>query len=102
MQQVAGLSQMTGEFMQVKPLVIDLGWGNLKSALMKVADAGKRKALLDQYVAMFRNVEADAYKEAQTALKALGDSASTAVAADEKPTVKELVDEQMVKLARAV
>jgi hypothetical protein len=101
-QQVAGLSQMTGEFMQVKPLVIDLGWGNLKSALMKVTAPAKRKALLDQYVAMFRSVEAGAYKEARTSLKALGDSASTAVAAGEKPAVKELVDEQMVKLARAV
>ena len=61
---------MTGEFMHVKPLVIDLGWGNLKSALLKVADATKRKALLDQYVAMFRKVEAGGYKEAQAALKA--------------------------------
>jgi hypothetical protein len=29
-QQVAGLSQLAGEFMRVKPLVIDLGWGTLK------------------------------------------------------------------------
>jgi hypothetical protein len=101
-QQVAGLSQMTGEFMHVKPLVIDLGWGNLKSALMKVADAAKREALLDQYVAMFRKMEAGVYKEAQTALKALGDSASTAVSAAEQPAVKKLVDDQMVKLAKAV
>src|ERR1700736_2130533 len=28
-QQVAGLSQLAGEFMRVKPLVIDLGWGTL-------------------------------------------------------------------------
>ena len=33
-QQVAGLSQLAGEFMLVKPLVIDLGWGTLKSALV--------------------------------------------------------------------
>src|SRR5215467_11498579 len=101
-QQVAGLSQMTGEFMHVKPLVIDLGWGNLKSALLRGADAAKRKALLDQYVAMFRRMEAGAYQEAQDALKALGDSASTVVAAAEQPAVKKLVDEQMVKLAKAV
>jgi hypothetical protein len=101
-QQVAGLSQLTGEFMQVKPLVIDLGWGNLKSTLMKVVDAAKRKALLDQYVAMFRNVEAGAYKEAQGALKALGESASIAVAAAEQPGVNELVEQQMVKLSKAV
>src|SRR5438552_18585373 len=30
-QHVAGLSQLAGEFMLVKPIVIDLGWGNLKS-----------------------------------------------------------------------
>jgi hypothetical protein len=100
-QQVAGLSQMTGEFMHVRPVVIDLGWGNLKSVLTKVADT-KRQALLGQYVAVFRNVEAGAYKEAQGALKALGDSAYTAVAAAEQPAVKELVDQQMVKLANAV
>ena len=51
---------------------------------------------------MFRNVEAGAYKEAQGSLKALGDSASAALAAAEQPAVKELVDEQMVKLAKAV
>ena len=39
-QQVAGLSQLTGELMLVKPVVIDLGWGNLKSALVKLPDSG--------------------------------------------------------------
>ena len=39
MQQVAGLSQIAGEFMLVKPLVIDLGWGTLKSALANLKDA---------------------------------------------------------------
>ena len=34
-QQVAGLTQMTGEFMRVKPIVIDLGWGDLKTALVR-------------------------------------------------------------------
>src|SRR5205807_631457 len=38
-QQVAGLSQLTGELMQVKPLVIDLGWGELKSALVNLPDS---------------------------------------------------------------
>ena len=43
-QQVAGLSQLAGEFMLVKPLVIDLGWGQLKSALVKLPDASFRRA----------------------------------------------------------
>ncbi len=38
-QQVAGLSQLAGEFMLVKPLVIDLGWGGLKSAMVKLPDS---------------------------------------------------------------
>ena len=57
-QQVAGLSQLAGEFMLVKPAVIDLGWGTLKSALVNLKDsafaapqeaAAHRKALLDRY-----------------------------------------------------
>ena len=39
-QQVAGLSQLAGEFMLVKPLVIDLGWGTLKSA--RPSNQGRR------------------------------------------------------------
>src|SRR6185436_6181960 len=38
-QQVAGLSQLAGEFMLVKPIVIDLGWGKLKSAINTAADS---------------------------------------------------------------
>ena len=38
-QQVAGLSQLAGELMLVKPIVIDLGWGDLKSALVKLPDS---------------------------------------------------------------
>src|SRR6516164_1072766 len=38
-QQVAGLTQLTGELMLVEPIVIDLGWGALKSALINLPDA---------------------------------------------------------------
>ncbi|MEO8678525.1 MAG: twin-arginine translocation signal domain-containing protein [Vicinamibacterales bacterium] len=108
-QQVAGLSQMAGEFMRVKPIVIDLGWGHLKTALVKIADSGyakpsnaatQRKALLDQYVTAFRKVEAGAYYDAQAALKTLGDTIAGSLAAGEQPALKKLVDEQMVKLAQ--
>ena len=46
MQQVAGLTQLAGDFMLVKPLVIDLGWGTLKTALVALKDP----AALAQYV----------------------------------------------------
>ena len=58
MQQVAGLTQITGDLMLVKPLVIDLGWGTLKTALNTLPDAEfvaatkageQRKTLLAQY-----------------------------------------------------
>ena len=58
--QVAGLSQIAGEFMQVRPIVIDLGWGELKSALVKLTQsdfvapqnaADDMRSLVDQYVA---------------------------------------------------
>ena len=77
-QQVAGLSQLAGEFMLVKPLVIDLGWGELKSALVKLPDAGfaapreaaaRRQALVSQYVAAFGQVEAADLDEARSALQ---------------------------------
>ena len=34
--QVAGLTQLAGDFMHVKPQVIDLGWGELKTTLVKL------------------------------------------------------------------
>src|SRR5581483_5718962 len=49
-QQVAGLSQLAGELMVVKPGVIDLGWGELKSALVQLADKdfGAKAAAAEQ------------------------------------------------------
>src|ERR1700719_5299131 len=73
-QQVAGLSQLAGELMLVKPIVIDLGWGELKSALVNLEDrafvappeaAARRRALMGQYVAAFRQVEAAALDQAR-------------------------------------
>ena len=62
-QQVAGLTQLAGEFMLVHPRVIDLGWGALKSALVKLEDASfvarqeavaRRQALVNQYTQAFQ------------------------------------------------
>jgi hypothetical protein len=92
--QVAGLAQITGELMLVKPIVIDLDWGKLKSGLVctsqpycnikpvsgflpdsgfKVpADAAmRRQALVDQYAAAFRDVEAGAYASAISKLQGM-------------------------------
>jgi hypothetical protein len=87
-QQVAGLSQLAGELMRVEPRVIDLGWGALKSAILKLDDSG-REPLLKQYVSAFRHVERGALAEARTALKPLAETES----------LKPLVDGQLAKLA---
>ena len=84
--QVAGLSQIAGEFMQVRPIVIDLGWGELKTAVMALKDA----AALGQYVDVFRNVESGKLEQARSGLKDL--------AAKHAPLTK-LVDAQLTKLS---
>jgi hypothetical protein len=65
--QVAGLSQIAGEFMHVNPRVIDLGWGQLKTAVVSLKDA----TALAQYVDVFRNVEAGRHEQARSGLKDL-------------------------------
>jgi hypothetical protein len=105
-QQVAGLSQLAGDLMRVKPLVIDLGWGALKSALVNLADqsfvapqdaAASRRALVNRYVAAFRQVEAGALREADGALADL--AAAAAVAPEHLGALRALVDGQRAKLA---
>jgi hypothetical protein len=107
-QQVAGLTQLAGEFMLVDPLVIDLGWGKLKSALVKLKDsaffaprdaAGNRRMLGDQYVAAFRQVEVAARDKAGAMLKDLASSISARVVPEQQHELHVLVDEQRAKLA---
>src|SRR5262245_13098216 len=88
-QQVAGLSQLAGDFMLVHPRVIDLGWGKLKSALLSLPE-GQRQTLMDQYTAAFRHVEAGALDKASSTLTGL---------AAQEPTLKTLIDGQL-KLLR--
>jgi hypothetical protein len=106
-QQVAGLSQLAGELMLVRPLVIDLGWGKLKSALVKLPDsalakpaeaAESRKKLMEQYVDAFRKVDATDAAKAREALKGLAASVGSAVAGEMQSGLKELLDGQMAKL----
>ena len=106
-QQVAGLSQLAGEFMLVDPRVIDLGWGALKSALVKLPDAAfvrpreakaERQALLDRYVAAFRHVERAAFADAKRALADLTAGVAASVAADQQAAVHAAIDGQAAKL----
>jgi hypothetical protein len=84
--QVAGLSQIAGEFMQVRPLVIDLGWGNLKTAVIALRDP----AALAQYVDVFRKVEAGKHEQARSGLKEL---------AEKHAALNTLADAQLAKLS---
>jgi hypothetical protein len=83
--QVAGLTQITGEFMQVRPLVLDLGWGQLKTATSALKDP----AALAQYVDIFRMVESGRHDQARTGLKDL---------AAKHATLNTLIDAQLAKL----
>jgi hypothetical protein len=107
-QQLAGLSQLAGELMQVKPIVIDFGWGDIKSALVNLPDSGfvaqqdastQRRSLVDQYVAAFRKVEVAANDDARNALKTLAANVSAWVVPDKQAAVATLVDGQISKLA---
>jgi hypothetical protein len=107
-QQVAGLSQITAELMLVKPRVIDLGWGTLRSALMKLPDAAfvnapeaaaQRQALVAQYVAAFRQVESAALDAARGTPKDLAADAAARLVPERHRALAALVDGQLAKLA---
>jgi len=106
-QQVAGLSQLAGELMRVRPMVVDLGWGELKSALISLADSSfihyqqastQRHTLVGQYVAAFRKVEVAASDDAKGTLNELKANISKWVASDEQASLRALVDAQLSKL----
>jgi hypothetical protein len=108
MQQISGLSQLAGELMLVKPIVIDLGWGDLKSALIKLPDSGfvsphdaatQRQKLVDQYVAAFRKVAVAASDDARSTLKDLAANVSSWVVKDKQSALNTLVDGQISKLS---
>lgn len=107
-QQVGGLSQIAGTLMAVKPLVIDLGWGELKSALVNLPDsafssapdaAARRRALMNQYIAAFRKVEIDARAGASSTLKALAANVRSWVIPEKQSGVTALVESQISKLS---
>ena len=107
-QQVAGLSQLTAELMLVKPVVIDLGWGELKSALINLPDSAfvapqdagvRRRTLVDQYVAAFRKVEAAAGSDAKGLLRDLVAKIADRVVPEKQAALTALVDSQVSKLS---
>ena len=105
-QQVAGLSQLAGEFMLVHPRVIDLGWGKLKSALVNLPDAGfvarppaaHRQAMLKQYVAAFRQGETATLDQARSTLHDLAEHIAVAITPDRRAAITALVDAQLARL----
>jgi hypothetical protein len=105
-QQVAGLSQLAGELMLVKPSVIDLGWGDLKSALINLPDSGfvalqnastQRQTLVNQYAAAFGKVEDAAYDDARSTLKSLAANVSAWVVSDKQAALTSFVEGQLSK-----
>lgn len=107
-QQVAGLSQLAGELMLVKPIVIDLGWGELKSALINLPDSGfvthqeaptRRNMLVNQYASAFRKVEGAANGESKSRLKELTANVSKWVVPERQAELRMLVDTQISKLS---
>jgi hypothetical protein len=106
-QQVAGLSQLAGELMLVKPMVIDLGWGDLKSALINLPDscfvdrqnaAAQRQTLVNQYVAAFRKVEVAAHVDAKGTLKKVAANVSAWIVPEKQAALNAMVDVQISKL----
>jgi hypothetical protein len=105
-EQVAGLSQLAGELMSVQPLVIDLGWGALKSAIVGLRDASfsapreaaaHRGALLTMYVEAFRRVEAGARTAARNALNDLGATVATRIVPADRDALRSVIDRQLAK-----
>jgi len=105
--QVGGLSQIAGDMMRVDPRVIDLGWGDLKSAIAKLDDKSflkadspgeQRHVLLGRYAAAFRALESGDRSGSQEALKSLSASLPSAVTPDARQKVTALIDTQLAKV----
>ncbi len=106
-QQVSGLAQIAGALMLVDPKVIDLGWGQLKSALLNLdpmsfaaaEDAAARRAtLVAQYVVAFRHVEAGALEPARDMLKDLAGNVAAWVGGAQAQAVQTVLAGQLAKV----
>ena len=106
--QVAGLTQVAGDLMKVDPRVIDLGWGELKTAILGLEDnafakpaeaATARTALLQQFTKAFREVERGSPATSTGTLKALSTSLGAQVTPGAKTAVLAKLDAVAGKLA---
>ena len=102
-QQVAGLSQITGEFMMVDPVVIDLGWGRLRSQLATlspgdVATGAGAGSLMGRFEDTFRQVAAGRREEARAGLSALETEAASSLAPERAHAVQAEVNGLAAKL----
>ena len=91
--------------MRVDTKVIDLGWGEIKSAIAKLDDKAflksppaQRKLLLDHYQAAFRAAESGNHSGSQEALQALAESLPGAISPDAGRPVTQLIDAQRAKI----
>lgn len=106
MQQVAGLTQVAGDLMRVDPRVIDLSWGQLKSALVSLKDdafaagaaSATRARLIEQYVSAFRQMESGSAPSATATLAALSAAASAALAPEARASVQAKVSDVTARL----
>ena len=105
--QVGGLSQIAGDLMRVDPKVIDLGWGELKSAIAKLddwaflkSDSSKeqRQSLLDRYIAAFRALESGNHSGMQEALRGISGSLPAVVVPDARQKLSTLIEMQLAKI----
>jgi len=105
--QVAGLTQIAGDLMRVDPDVIDLSWGELKSAIANLDDKvflkpdssrDQRQALLEHYVSVFRAVESGNRNGTQSALKSLAAGLPATISPDARDKVSLLIDKQLAKI----
>lgn len=119
--QVAGLSQIAGNLMLVDPLVIDLGWGQIKSGLNCASasicttapvsgllpDSGfldpgsapsTRGILLREYTTAFVHLEGGAYDKVKSDLQQLEKDINSFVAQPNATALTMLIDGQIAKL----
>jgi hypothetical protein len=102
-QQVAGLTQIAGDLLRVDPKVINLGWGQLKSALVTLKDeafvkssdaTAQRKTLMTHYVAAFRSVEKGDVAKGAASLKELSGAIAAGVVPERRAELESLLSAQ--------
>jgi hypothetical protein len=106
--QVAGLTQVAGDMMRVDPKVIDLAWGEAKSAIVNLKDEAfaaaataktAKQALVEQYTGAFRQSEAGTHDKAISSLASLSNSAASQLSPEARTAIAGKIDALRAKLA---